>query len=82
MNRQEFYKYYGEILVEFTHYYKHLFHYEALIPSGKIVVSVGGDSDSIYRHEVTANTYYTINSLDVEQARVYDLNGNVSNRYN
>jgi hypothetical protein len=73
MTRAEFCEKYGDVPVKFSSYYKYTFTYSTTLPDGKrLVVSYGGCSDDIYRHEVSADSLETINSLQPCQGFVYD----------
>jgi hypothetical protein len=53
MTKDEFIIKYGNRKVKFSGYYKYTFNYVAQTDDGlKITVSVGGNGDDIYRHEV------------------------------
>ncbi len=64
MTRQEFYDKYGEVEVSFCHYFKYSFTYVGFMPDGtEVICTFGGDSDSIYRHEVSAGVKDTVMEL-------------------
>ena len=73
ITRAEFYAKYGGVQVRFNSYYKFSFNYEGVLPDGKRVsVKYGGDSDEIYRHEVSANSVETISGLQPYSGAVYE----------
>ena len=64
MTREEFYAKYGDVEVTFSSYYKFAFTYAATLPDGKrLTVGFGGNSDDIYRHEVTATSVENVSQL-------------------
>lgn len=73
MNKTEFYNKYGKVQVKFSGYYKYCFVYDATLADGKrLVVWYGGDSDSIYKHDVTADNPVTVECLVPYAGYVYD----------
>lgn len=53
MDQERLYREFGDVPVRFTGYYKYTFTYAASLPDGRrLLVFVGGDSDSIYRLDV------------------------------
>ena len=72
MTRAEFYAKYGDVQVTFSSYYKYTFTYAATLPDGKrLTVGYGGNSDEIYRHEVSASCAETVSSLQPFTGAVY-----------
>lgn len=72
MTREEFYLKYGDIKVKFLSYYKYTFMYKAILPDGKILTCMyGGDSDTIYRHEVVIDGEEILRSLHPYSGSVY-----------
>jgi hypothetical protein len=72
ITRAEFYEKYGDVEVTFSSYYKYTFEYSATLDDGKrIVVSYGGNSDEVYRHEVSSGFTETINALGPYAGNVY-----------
>ena len=64
MTKSEFLNIYGKVNVSFSSYYKFTFIFRGKTESGEIIViSVGGDSDTIYRFDVDIYPH-TIESLD------------------
>lgn len=73
MTRAEFYAKYGDVEVTFSNYYKYTFTYAATLPDGKrLTVCYGGNSDEIYRHEVTTNGAEKVSSLQPYMGAVYE----------
>lgn len=72
MTREEFYDKYGDVRVNFVSYYKYTFTYAALLPDGKLLTCrYGGNSESIYRHEVDVDHEETVSSLQPYKGAVY-----------
>ena len=72
MTRTEFYEKYGDVEVTFSSYYKFSFKYSASLPNGqRLVVGYGGNSDEIYRHEVSAGSNETVSRLGPYMGYVY-----------
>ena len=47
---------YGDLEVQFSHYYKYVFTYEGRTETGEFVsISLGGSADDIYRLDVVAS---------------------------
>lgn len=64
MTREEFYEKYGDVKVTFASYYKFTFYYNATLPDGSVLsVGFGGNSDEIYRCEVTSGEVVTVAAL-------------------
>lgn len=73
MTREEFYAKYGDVEVTFSSYYKFTFTYAATLPDGKkLTVGFGGNSDDIYRHEVTATGVENVSQLQPYKGAVFD----------
>ena len=82
ISREEFMEQYGDVEVKFVYYYKYKFTYSTSLADGRAVqVSVGGCHDDIYRHEVSNDKTYTINSLYPDVGNVYK-NGEVICSFN
>lgn len=82
ITRAEFYAKHGNVQVTFSSYYKYTFHYEGVLPDGRrVTVGYGGDSDEIYRHEVSTNTTETINGLQPYTGTVYEGTREVEHFY-
>lgn len=65
MSYDEFIEKYGDVVVTFSSYYKYCFRYKAVLESGEtIIVSIGGDTDDIYRWEIQNNESLTIRELE------------------
>lgn len=76
MTRNEFIEKYGEVEVTFSSYYKFSFHFKGEAENGDVIkVSVGGNSDDIYKFDVTADNPVTIASLDPYMGMVFGTNG-------
>ena len=72
MTRNEFMDKYGDVVVTFSNYYKYTFNYKAELPDGSLlVVSYGGNSEDIYRHEVGANSPEVVKTLAPYAGSVY-----------
>lgn len=68
---------YGDVKVKFSSYYKFAFFFEATLENGDIItVSVGGNSDDIYRFEVIADREETVKELEPYSGTIY-RNGEV-----
>lgn len=66
MNKQEFLAQYGSVKVKFSSYYKYVFYYAADLDGGsRLCCEVGGNSDDIYRHEVSAEHEEIVSGLDI-----------------
>jgi len=73
ISRDDFYAKYGDVQVTFRSYYKYTFVYDTTLPDGKrLTVCYGGDSDSIYRHEVVSAGVDTVNLLQPYSGAVYE----------
>ena len=82
MTREEFYAKYGDVEVTFSSYYKFAFTYAAILPDGKrLTVGFGGNSDDIYRHEVTATGVENVSQLEPYTGAVFDGTEEVESFY-
>lgn len=64
MTLQEFLNEYGDEKVAFLSYYKFSFTFQGVAEDGtEITVTVGGDSDDIYKFTVNAGKLVTVRSL-------------------
>lgn len=64
MTESDFLEKYGDVKVKFHSYYKYSFNFMGTLEDGStITVSVGGNSDDIYRFNVTADEEITVDSL-------------------
>ena len=73
MTRAEFYAKYGDVEVTFSSYYKYTFTYAASLPDGKrLTVGYGGNSDDIYRLEVSTSCAEKVSSLQPHTGAVYE----------
>lgn len=65
MSREEFLAQYGDFKVKFSSYYKYVFYYNATLEDGsRICCQVGGNSDAIYKHSVSADNEELVSDLD------------------
>lgn len=72
MTRNEFYEKYGNVVVRFKSYYKYTFNFEGKLPDGStLTCSYGGNSDEIYRYEVSVDGEETVMSLSPYAGYVY-----------
>lgn len=79
-SKQDFISMYGGAKMVFCSYYKYTFTFKGVLPSGDdIWCSVGGDSDDIYRLEVTLDPT-PLESLDPDRAWVR-RDGNTTDEY-
>ena len=74
---EEFLVLYGDIKVKFNSYYKYSFTFKGTTVEGNnIFISVGGDHDSIYRFELSADREMGIMDLEPTFGWVKDSDGN------
>lgn len=65
ITREEILEKYGNIQVEFSHYYKYTFTFVGELENGEeVYVDVGGNSENIYKEEVSDGQMYYISELD------------------
>ena len=69
MNYEDFIKQYGQKKVKFAGYYKFSFRFES---TDGLYLSVGGNSDAIYRLSVEAEKEYTVAELEPRYASIGD----------
>ena len=69
MKQEEFIKKYGEEKVKFSSYYKYSFTFKN---EKGLSISVGGDSDDIYRFDVDADKEYLVSALEPMSASLND----------
>ena len=82
MDRKEFYEKYGEEIVSFSNYYKFSFTYEGRLEDGSIIqVDVGGNSDEIYRMDVSAGDSNRVIALTPYAGRVMSNGEEVASFY-
>jgi hypothetical protein len=86
MNEKTLLSDYGTVKVTFSSFYKFSFTFTGQTPEGhKLVISVGGCPDEVYRFEVVADHQKTVASLMsevmVQVATVYDADGTVVASY-
>ncbi len=73
MTQDEFFEKYGSVQVCFDSYHKYSFTYKASLDDGSMLTcSVGGNSDDIYRHEVSASKSESVVSLMPYCGSVYN----------
>lgn len=63
MTREEFYEKYKNVEFKFSSYYKYTFHFVGEYEGKCVTVGVGGNSDEIYRFEVSSDCTESIGSL-------------------
>ena len=64
MNLEQIKEKYGNVKLKFNGYYKYSFSFTGKTEDGEeIYVSIGGNSDDIYRLDISAEKEETINSL-------------------
>jgi hypothetical protein len=72
LTREQFIDKYGDVEVRFSSYYKFTFTYSAQLTDGSyLTVSVGGNSDEIYRFKVANNEVVTVRNLNPYTGSVY-----------
>jgi hypothetical protein len=67
---EQFNEQYGEAKVVFTSYYKYSFSFRGEFNVKSIYVSVGGNTDDIYRFDVDAGKEYAVKDLGMSYAEV------------
>ena len=73
MTKEEFFEKYGDVKVTFSSYNKFTFTFSKVLSDGKkIVVEVGGNSDDIYRMEVSSGVEEFVRDLEPYSGSVYD----------
>ena len=63
MTREEFYAKYKDVKFKFSSYYKYTFHFVGEYEGKSIDVGVGGNSEQIYRFEVSSDCTESLESL-------------------
>lgn len=82
MTREEFVEKYGDVTVKFSSYYKFTFTFSGVLANGdRIMVDVGGNSDDIYRMEVSADSEEAIAKLDAYSGSVWHKGKEVESFY-
>ena len=73
ISREEFNKLYGDVEVEFTSYYKYSFTFTGVEPQRgmRIVVTIGGCADDIYKMDVTAGEKVKVRDCYATYAGAY-----------
>lgn len=73
MTKKEIYEKYGDVKLKFNYYYKYSFCFHGKTKDGtEVYASVGGDSDEVYRIEITAGKEETIGSLEPDSIQIYE----------
>lgn len=77
MTYEEVLELYKDTPLFFSNYYKYIFTYEGTHePTGhKVVASCGGNSDDIYRHEVSRDSSEFFTSLWPSSISIYNKGG-------
>lgn len=84
LSKQEFMEKYGHIIVEFSYYNKFVFTYtnpRIAQTGGSIEINVGGNSDEMYREEVSASEIMIVNALSPFSGVAYDVDENVVDEF-
>lgn len=82
MTQEEFYEKYGDVKVKFSDYYKYTFNFVGELPDGgKISVGCGGNSDDIYKFDVSADNEESVGGLYPYTGVVLDKNGQVIDEF-
>lgn len=82
LTSDEFYDKYGNVKVKFESYYKYTFTYRGVLENGNtIVIDCGGDSDTIYKHDVGVGVEVSITTLSPYYAAVFDKNKDLVEMY-
>lgn len=70
--QKQFLAKYGHVKVKFSSYYKFSFVFFAVLENGnRLAVTIGGDSDVIYKLDIIANAEYSVNELCPYSGSVY-----------
>jgi hypothetical protein len=65
LTKEQFLEQYGDVLVQFSSYYKYSFSYRGVAMDGTVVVvKSGGDSSDIYRTFVAADVIISVSEVD------------------
>ena len=84
LTRQEFMEKYGQVIVEFSDYYKFTFRYvnvRMASEGGTISVEFGGNAEDIYRHDLSSNERIKVVDLEPFSGTVRDAGGNVVDEF-
>jgi len=82
ITRDEFLSRYGDVKVKFESYYKYVFSFSGKLEDGKIIsVGLGGNSDDIYREEVSADDERTVSQLQPFMGSVFESGEEVDSFY-
>lgn len=63
MTREEFYEKYRNVEFKFSSYYKYTFNFVGEYEGKSVMVGVGGNSDEIYKFEVSSDCSESLESL-------------------
>ncbi len=73
LSKAEFLAKYGDVQVSFNEYYKFTFYFTGVTSEGyKLVVGYGGNSEQIYRYELSSTQTGTVKSIEPYSGFVYD----------
>ncbi len=76
LKKEEFLKQFGDVSVKFSNYYKYTFYFKGVDEGGRLItVSIGGDSEDIYRLEVSSDDEDKVSEFDIEHGHVRDEDG-------
>ena len=70
LNYNTFLEKYGSVEVKFVSYYKYSFTFAGEYDGKRVLVSIGGSADDIYKLSVTADEIYEVQQLDISYATV------------
>ena len=74
ITREEILEKYGDVQVEFSHYYKYVFTFKGELQNGEnVFVDTGGNADDVYREEVVTGQTYSVSELDFIGFRTKDI---------
>ena len=72
ITKKEFDELYGDVEVEFVSYYKYSFTFAGDAPNGdRVVLSIGGSADDIYRMDVAAGVKEKVREFYASYAGAY-----------
>jgi len=75
ISKDEFIKKHGDVVLTFNSYYKYTFTYSATLEDGRsLIANIGGNSDDIYRLDVSNNEQIKLANLDPHSAYLYKDN--------
>lgn len=71
MTKEEAISKYGDVPLKFSSYYKYSFRFSGVAEDGAAIsISVGGDSDDIYKFEVNSETVLKLKDEDYRYASI------------